>query len=134
MDVRNCKSCRRLFNYIGGQSLCPSCLTKLEDKFQEVKKYIEENPLAPITQVAEEMEISVGQLKQWVREERLSFSEQSVVGIECESCGVMIKTGRFCDKCKNDLANTLNSAIKKKEPAAVQKKREEARMRFLDGR
>ena len=44
MEVKNCKNCGRLFNYIGGayKSLCPACIDRLEEKFQEVKKYIYE--------------------------------------------------------------------------------------------
>ena len=45
MEVRNCKNCGRLYNYIGGAyRLCPDCMKKLEEKFQEVKQYIEDNP------------------------------------------------------------------------------------------
>ena len=27
MDVRNCKQCSKLFNYIGGAPICPECAT-----------------------------------------------------------------------------------------------------------
>ena len=44
MEVKNCKTCGRLYNYIGGvYRLCPECMRKLEEKFQEVKDYIEDN-------------------------------------------------------------------------------------------
>ena len=33
MDVRNCKQCNKVFNYIGGVPLCPDCVKKAEDKF-----------------------------------------------------------------------------------------------------
>ena len=42
MDVQNCRECGRLFNYLGGQRLCPGCKAKLEDKFQKVKTYYDE--------------------------------------------------------------------------------------------
>ena len=45
-----------------------------------------------------------------VREERLVFSDDSPVGLPCESCGVTIKTGRFCDKCKAELATGFRHA------------------------
>ena len=38
MDVRNCKDCGKLFNYIGGAPLCQTCLKKLDDKFVQVKE------------------------------------------------------------------------------------------------
>lgn len=134
MDIRNCKNCNKMFNYIG-KPICPTCEKLLEDKFQEVKKYVKEHPEAPITMVAEENDVSVNQIKRWVRQERLAFSDASMVGLECEKCGAMIKTGRFCDNCKTTMTNNLASAIKKKpEPVIEPKQKESARMRFLDNR
>ena len=34
MEVKNCKECGRLFNYMGGAPLCDGCRKKLEQKFQ----------------------------------------------------------------------------------------------------
>lgn len=66
MDVRNCKNCGKLFQYVG-KPLCPACNKKLEDKFFEVRDYIYENPTANMSQVSEEMEVPIQQIKKWVR-------------------------------------------------------------------
>lgn len=138
MEVKNCKGCGRLYNYIGGMyRLCPECMRKLEDKFQEVKQYIEDNPKAGMRDISEQCEVSTKQIEQWIREERLSFGEDSPIGIACEMCGTTIKTGRYCDKCKNDMANRLGSMYGNKAAAAdaadrERARREKARMRFLD--
>ncbi|MDE7157545.1 MAG: flagellar protein [Lachnospiraceae bacterium] len=135
MEVRNCKECGKLFNYLGGQRLCMSCKNKLEEKFDKVKRYIYENKEATLAQISEENEVSVPQLRQWIREERLSFTADSVIGLECEKCGAIIKTGRFCDKCKKEVANNLESAYKhepKPKPEAKKDAHERAKMRFLD--
>lgn len=133
MDVRNCKECGRLFNYIGGSRLCAECRKKLEDKFQQVKRYIYDHKDAPIAMVAEENDVSVQQIRQWVREERLEFSDGSAVGLECESCGELIHTGRFCEACKKKLAGNLGAVYKKEEPKEMPKTaKDKARMRFLD--
>ena len=42
MELMNCRNCKKLFNYITGEKLCPACKALMEDKFQEVKRYIEE--------------------------------------------------------------------------------------------
>lgn len=133
MDVINCKGCGRLFNSLSRARLCPNCQSKLEDKFQEVKKYINENPGSTIDIVSEECEVSTKQIKQWIREERLTFSEESMQGIECEQCGAMIRSGRFCDACKTKLQNELRSATY--IPTVEEKKaaRDKDRMRFLQG-
>lgn len=133
MDVKNCRECGRLFNYIGGQRICPECKDALERKFIQVKEYIDENRTAPLQKIAEDNDVSIQQIHQWVREERLIFTDDSVVGIECEGCGKTIKTGRFCDACKNQMAHGFGSAFRKPvEEAPKKDTREKARMRFLD--
>ena len=136
MDVRNCKECGRLFNYISGPRLCPAWRDKLEEKFAQVKKYIEDNRTAQLQQISEDNDVSIQQIKQWVREERLAFTEDSLVGIECECCGCTIRTGRFCENCKKTMVNTLGNAYKKELPMMQRHQRydrdERAKMRFLD--
>jgi len=134
MDVRTCRNCGKLYNYLGRVTpFCPVCMKEIEKKFETCKKYIKDNPGANIQKVAEDTEVSVKLIKQWVREERLTFAEGSAVGIECESCGANILTGRFCNNCRQSLQNGLSDAIKKperEEPARP--KREGGKMRFLD--
>lgn len=115
MDVRPCRRCKRLFNYISGQPICPECRDILEKKFVVVKEYIRENPRATMQEISDDNEVPVSQLKQWVREERLSFSENSPVGLDCEKCGAMIRTGRYCANCKDKMTQTLRGLIKQKD-------------------
>lgn len=133
MEVINCKGCGRLFNAFSRVRLCPQCQAKLEDKFQEVKQYVNENPGSTIDIVSQECDVSTKQIKQWIREERLTFSESSMQGIECEQCGAMIRSGRFCNACKTKLQHDLRSATR--VPVTEEKKaeRDKDRMRFLQG-
>lgn len=134
MDVKSCRSCGRLFNYLQGPPICPACKKLLEEKFVKVKEYIREHETATIHQISEDNDVSVKQIRQWVREERLTFTENSPVGIECENCGAMIRTGRFCDKCKNNMANNLKQmyAMPSQEESGGIRGRDKDRMRFLD--
>ena len=118
MEVRACRTCKRLFNYITGPVRCPACSDALEKKFQEVKSYIWDHKTASLQEISEANDVSVGQLSQWVREQRLCPTEDSPVGLECENCGAIIKTGRYCANCKSKLSNTLMSAITKEEKPA----------------
>lgn len=134
MDVKSCRNCGKLFNYLQGQPICPACKGRLEEKFVQVKEYIRENESATIQQISEDNDVSVKQLKQWVREERLTFTDKSPVGISCENCGTMIRTGRFCAKCKNTMADTLQKMYVMPTPnsGAGRRNRDGDRMRFLD--
>ena len=133
MDVRPCKNCKRLFNYLSGPAICTACREKLEEKFQEVKDYIRDNPTASLQDVSEANEVTVKQLKTWVREERLTFSDDSPVGIECMNCGAMIKCGKYCEACKGKMINTLNKGVKVEKPKEPEQRKSDGnRIRFLD--
>ncbi|MGB4657662.1 MAG: flagellar protein [Mobilitalea sp.] len=133
MEVKNCKGCGRLFNYLSGPPLCPSCVASLDTKFEAVKEYVYDHPRVGISEVSEEMDVTVNQIKQWIREERLAFSEDSMIGLECESCGATIKTGRLCKSCKDNLAKGFSDVYHEAKPAPPKKDaRDSAKMRFLD--
>lgn len=135
MNVKNCHKCGKLFNYVSGQPVCPACREALENKFQEVKKYIQENRDTSVRSVAEACEIDESQIRQWVREERLVFSDGAMTGIVCETCGSPISTGRFCEKCKASMINTFSSAGRQRPQPVKQetgRKSTETKMRFLN--
>ena len=134
MDVRACKSCGKLFNYLSGPPICVACKDELEKKFQEVKEYIRENKGASMQQIADDNDVPIKQLQQWIREERLEFTEESPIQIACESCGALIRTGRFCEKCKDNMASGLTKAFRKETPPPAPKKKpggDGNHMRFL---
>jgi len=133
MDIRNCKGCNRLYQHIGGPTLCPACREELENKFQEVKEYIYNNKGASINDVSEATGVSTRQIKQWIREDRLVLSEATADGITCEQCGIPICSGRFCEKCKTKMANEFGATIKSTvvSPAAKKTDKTGNKMRFL---
>lgn len=135
MEVKSCRGCGKLYNSLGASTpVCPTCMKKMEDKFILVKEYIYDHAGADIQTVSQENDVSVKQIKQWVREERLSFSAESAVGIECENCGTNILTGRFCNACKSKIADTLSKSIRKPAVSVEkkEKKKDPAKMRFLE--
>ena len=134
MDIRTCKSCKKIFNYLSGPILCPNCKEELENKFQEVKAYIDEHPGVGINEVSEECDVEPGQIRQWLREERLQLAEGSGIMLACESCGKMIRSGRFCEVCRVALANNFQDLVRGKEPTnqtLYKKQAKNAKMRFL---
>ncbi|MBR1876753.1 MAG: flagellar protein [Lachnospiraceae bacterium] len=135
MDVRNCRKCGKVFNYIGGIPICPACKEKQEADFQKAKEYIRTHPDTTVATVAEECEIEVQQIRQWLREERLTFGSIEGSDLVCENCGTKILSGRFCDKCKSEVAKGLTDSIKKPDIAKPLPKKPEStgnKMRFLN--
>ncbi len=124
MEVKVCKNCRRLFNYMFGPELCPECARTLwenkmelnmteetsqlspiivedEEKYKRIKDYIATHPNATVAQIAEDNDISPTKIFEWIREDRMAFSDQSdSAWLICEGCGTKIRSGRFCNRCK----------------------------------
>lgn len=129
--------CGKIFNYVVGPVICPQCKELKEEKFQEVKKYISEHRGADILQVSEECDVDPNQIRQWIREERLQFADDSPIKIACEGCGTMIRSGRFCDKCRAEMTSGFKEAMGLKnkpsmnEPARKETKSGGSKMRFL---
>ena len=137
MNVRNCRKCGRVFNYIIGQTLCLACRDELESKFKEVKEYVQKNRGCTINDVSEVCEVETSQIKQWIREERLEFTEDSMIGLACEICGASIRTGRYCEKCKAQTLNGLNNVVRQAQASRQPQQttrinpKDNPRMRFL---
>lgn len=134
MDVRNCRQCHKIFNYVAGAVICPRCREENEEMFQKCKKHVSEHRGITINELAEACDVEPSLIRQWLREERLQFAEGSLLGLECENCGVSIVSGRYCAKCKASLTNALNGAfsVPKKEPEVPETKKTGSRMRFID--
>ena len=136
MNVRNCKNCGKLFNYVAGPPICPQCREQTEAKFQEVKNYIRDHKGVGIAEVSEACSVDPGQIRMWLRDDRLEVTEDSALMLNCESCGAPIRSGRYCDRCKASVSNSLNSIVNAHKAAMQQQvkkdPKENPKMRFLD--
>lgn len=135
MNVRNCKKCGRIFNYVAGGILCQPCREAMEVKFQEVKEYVRANPGVGIPEVSAACDVEPSQIQQWLREERLEVTESSAIYLNCEGCGASIRSGRYCDKCKTTMTNgfrsVLNASKPKEQPKPAGRDKDNPKMRFL---
>lgn len=134
MNVRNCRSCGRIFNYLSGAPICPACRESMEAKFQEVKEYVREHRGVSIPEVAEACDVDPAQIRQWLKDDRLEVTEDSAMFLNCESCGSPIRSGRFCERCKASMTKGFNDILKANRPEPKPEKSnndDNARMRFL---
>ena len=47
MRISNCKGCGRIFNVLSDEQYCPNCQKKMDEKFDIVKRFVEDNPNVP---------------------------------------------------------------------------------------
>ena len=139
MDVRTCRRCGRLFNYLSGDDTCPVCRNKEEDVFKSVKDYLYEHKGAGFYEVKDALGIEGDLLRKWLREGRIEFAHGTDSGIVCERCGQPIPSGKYCEKCKAEMAGDLKSVYPEKAKELAEKnmkarQEERERMRFLKSR
>lgn len=132
MEVRVCRRCKKMFQYVAGPTVCPRCRQVEEEMFQKVKDYLRENKGASMREVSEETEVPVSLIESFLRQGRLEVSPDSPIALTCEICGAQISTGRYCAHCKGQLMSGLQDASsdlhRKNEQQEEQPKE---RMRYL---
>lgn len=112
MGARNCARCSKVFDYVNGPPLCPSCRSQDENDFKKVRDYLYDNPESTIVAVSKELNVSIKKINRFIKEGRLEIKRFKNISMECRSCGKPIDTGEYCDKCKHDLTNNLKAASK----------------------
>lgn len=120
-EIRNCPRCGKIFTYMG-RPICRKCLETEENEFKVVKEYIYDNPGATISEVSQETGVTVERIMRFLREERLEIkSENSNLLLECERCGRAIRSGRFCENCKEDINRSFKRAFDMDKKAPEQR-------------
>lgn len=134
MNVQSCKRCGRLYETFLEVQVCQACYKILEDKLDEVRKFIHVNEEAGLEEVAIALKVTSKQLLGWVRESRLKFSETSGVKVPCLKCGEGISHGKYCPYCRQDIMTDLQSVYEEpsRKKSAVINNDQSSRMHFLN--
>lgn len=106
-EVRNCRRCKKIFMYTTGPQICDACKKLEEEEYERVRAFVKEFPGATMQEVSRETGVSTHLIYRFLKEGRLEVSESSPIALQCENCGVRIKSGRFCISCSKRLANDM---------------------------
>lgn len=116
MSLKNCERCGRLF--LGVELVCPACLEKEQEEFQQVRDYLREHPDAAVLEVSAATGVQVERLRRWAREGRLQLKPSDAEGtLRCQRCGAPIESGRLCPRCVAHLAAAARRAASSSRPS-----------------
>ncbi len=112
METR-CRRCSKMFDNQGvlGANICVECKKIEEERFQQVRAIVKENPGISLNEVSIMTGITPRKIMAYVKEERLEYTGDSQAVLHCEECGEQIKTGRYCGRCKHK-----HEPVTKKQP------------------
>ena len=107
MDIRNCKRCGNMFHY-NGNSVCNHCSEQEQQDFDKVRDYLFEHPNSPASEINQETGVEVKVITRFLKEGRLKMEgDGSDSLITCEKCGDAIQSGRYCEKCLQEMQSEL---------------------------
>ncbi len=122
MAVVNCARCKKMFNKIGSNKLCPECVEKGEEEYENVRNFLKENPGTQLADVEENTGVSVSRIKKWIKEGLLEEVTNGMSYLKCEKCGVSISSGKYCDSCNVKVQKDLQDIFGKDHIKEYKKK------------
>ena len=117
LDLRNCKNCGRAYQF-DGNTFCKRCRQDSEAAYTKVKEYLYEHPGASVAEVSEATEVEEKVILKFLRENRLEIKDENNLILDCERCGVAIRSGRFCEKCTHEMTREFSSVTAPKKEEA----------------
>jgi flagellar operon protein (TIGR03826 family) len=124
MDIRNCRRCGKMYQF-NGSYICNNCIRQDDEDFRKVKEYVVTHAGASSVEVSEKTEVDIKTINRFLREGRLEAEgveiEAEDTGISCENCRRPIKSGRFCERCTQELQQQFKKAAESLEPEKAPK-------------
>ena len=104
----SCAQCEGTMEYKGvGEYQCENCGYIDYDDYGKVRNYLEKHKGATSSEVETATGVPQRSIRRMLKEGRLEVAEGSKVFLQCEICGVKIKSGRFCTGCEKEYRNNL---------------------------
>ncbi len=105
MATKICTNCNMPFNQVRNEEQCPACAASGDATFRRIKEYLYEHQGASASELVSVLGVSMRQIRQFLREDRLEVVGDGYSGLRCDKCGVNIKTGRYCESCGREEEN-----------------------------
>lgn len=112
MAIKICALCKMPFSQTRNETTCPTCAAEGESRFQRIKAYLYEHPGASATELVQQLGVTIRQIQQYLKEDRLEVVGEGFTGLKCELCGKDLKTGRYCPHCEREAAARQRQQVK----------------------
>lgn len=110
MEMKSCRSCKKLFSYSGGKRICPACRKKEEEFLDETIDYVRKNPGSTINEIHKNIGVPRKLVEEFIREGNLILSDDSPITLSCTMCGKSIKRGSVCEACAASRLDAVTTA------------------------
>lgn len=110
-ELVNCPNCNEIFMKNKFRDLCPKCWKQEEADYDTVYKFMRkrENRAATIEQVVTQIGVKEETILKFIKKGRIQLTNFPNLGYPCDRCGRIIRTGKLCEKCTNELREDLKT-------------------------
>lgn len=135
-QLSNCPQCGSLYVQNAFRSVCEPCYKKEDQLFQIVHEYIRkrENRTATLMQVVRATGVEESLIHKFIKQGRLKLAHFPNLGYPCDQCGTLIREGRICVECRDELKKELNTIkeIEERQQQVQKKTPERATYHAID--
>ena len=103
-----------------GEYRCEKCGKLDYDDYGKVRRFLETNGTANMTQISGYTGVTVSAIKRMVREARFTIASDSPAFLTCERCGERIYSGMYCQRCETFLHRQIEQEEKEKRQSHIQ--------------
>lgn len=113
-----CNFCNGGLEFISsGTYKCKSCSSENFDYFHLIRNYLDKAGPRSITDIVAKTGVPRRSVEHFLNQEMLEIPKGSPIMLACAGCGAAIRTGRYCDSCKDKMNQ------KQKDPVGSNKYR-----------
>lgn len=116
-QLTNCPNCDKLFVKNAMRDVCETCYKEELALFDKVYNFIRkrENRTATMEQVVEGTGVPENLIYKFIKTGRLRVGAFPNLGYPCQKCGTLIKEGKICRDCKDELHEQLEQFEREKK-------------------
>ncbi len=106
-----CTECHEKLFYLGdGIYHCSECGSTFTDGYGLVKQFLEEHPQASFAEIKNGTGAAPEVLAALLENGKLVFEDSVDYDLKCARCGCVLRTGRYCKDCYEELVVGLQDA------------------------
>ncbi|MBU8881171.1 hypothetical protein BGM26_19800 [Bacillus sp. FJAT-29790] len=109
-ELTNCPNCNEIFVKNKFRDICQTCWKEEEKAYETVYQFIRkrENRAATMAQVVDTTGVEEELILKFIKTGRLKLTQFPNLGYPCDKCGAIIKEGKICKRCAEELRKDLD--------------------------